>query len=86
MSTNDYIAEYIKERHPNILRMEFTIWKMAKMFKNGIEVMAKALKAVSDEEPEDEPEEDPEDIKAAGDEEDEDPDDENEGEEVCKTS
>ena len=77
MSTNDYIAEYIKERHPNILGMEFTVWKMVKMFRNGIEVVAKALKAVSDVELEDEPEEDPEDDAAAGeDETDEDPENE----------
>ena len=28
MTENDYIAEYIKERHPNILGINFAMWKI----------------------------------------------------------
>lgn len=31
MTENDYIAEYIKERHPGDLSFDFAIWKVAKM-------------------------------------------------------
>ena len=30
MSENDYIAEYIKEKYPMLLGMEFGLWKFAK--------------------------------------------------------
>ena len=28
MTENDYIAEYIKERHPDILGINFAVWKL----------------------------------------------------------
>ena len=30
MTDNDYIAEYVKERHSGILGFDFSIWKMAR--------------------------------------------------------
>lgn len=30
MTENDYIAEYIKERHPGFLGFDFFIWKLAR--------------------------------------------------------
>lgn len=30
MSENDYIAEYIKEKYPMLLGIEFGLWKFAK--------------------------------------------------------
>ena len=32
MTENDYIAEYIKERHPGVLGLDFAMWKMSKKF------------------------------------------------------
>ena len=32
MTENDYIAEYIKERHPGVLGLDFAMWKMLKKF------------------------------------------------------
>lgn len=75
MSENDYIAEYVKQKHPNILGIDFAIWKIAETFKNGIKAMGKIIQVTPKVDLEVE-EVDPEDIEAAGDEEDEDPDDE----------
>ena len=30
MTENDYIAEYIKERHPGDLGFDFALWKVAR--------------------------------------------------------
>ncbi len=30
MTENDYIAEYIKERHPGDLSFDFAMWKLAR--------------------------------------------------------
>lgn len=30
MSENDYIAEYIKEKHPGLLGFDFALWKAVK--------------------------------------------------------
>ena len=31
MTSNDYIAEYVKERHKNILGIEFAFWKVGRI-------------------------------------------------------
>lgn len=31
MTQNDYIAEYIKERHPSLLGTDFAIWKLGRV-------------------------------------------------------
>lgn len=31
MTSNDYIAEYVKERHKNILGIEFALWKVGRI-------------------------------------------------------
>lgn len=36
MTNNDYIAEYVKEKYPNILGFDFEVWKMIKAFSNAI--------------------------------------------------
>lgn len=36
MTNNDYIAEYVKEKYPNILGFDFQAWKMIKTFSNAI--------------------------------------------------
>lgn len=30
MSENDYIAEYVKERHPGILSIDYAAWRLAR--------------------------------------------------------
>lgn len=39
MSENDYIAEYIKERYPKLLGVEFAFWK----FGRAIQTMAQDI-------------------------------------------
>ena len=36
MTDNDYIAEYIKEKHPNILGLDFAIWKGARIIRYAV--------------------------------------------------
>lgn len=31
MTSNDYIAEYVKERHKSILGIEFALWKVGRI-------------------------------------------------------
>ena len=35
MTNNDYIAEYVKEKCPNILGIEFALWKATKVISNA---------------------------------------------------
>ena len=30
MTENDYIAEYVKERHPGILSFDYAVWRLAR--------------------------------------------------------
>ena len=30
MTENDYIAEYVKERHPGILSIDYAAWRLAR--------------------------------------------------------
>ena len=39
MSENDYIAEYIKEKYPRLLGVDFAIWK----FGRAIQTMAQEI-------------------------------------------
>lgn len=34
MTDNDYIAEYIKEKHPYILGLDFIIWKCGRVIRD----------------------------------------------------
>ena len=37
MSENDYIAEYIKERRPELIRLfDFILWKMSRITANAV--------------------------------------------------
>lgn len=47
---NDYIAEYIKERYPRLLGMDFAMWKIPKLLSNAIKDMANAFKRINSEE------------------------------------
>lgn len=35
MTENDYIAEYIKERYPTLLGLDFAMWKVGKIAVNA---------------------------------------------------
>ena len=66
MSENDYIAEYIKEKYPRLLGVEFAFWKcgraiqtmaqdIVEVFKNMTpEEREEALREAADEEEEEE--------------------------------
>ena len=49
-SENDLIAEYVRERHSNILGADFMIWKAGKMLGQLVRDIADALKGFSAEE------------------------------------
>ena len=44
MSENDYIAEYVKERRPDILGLDYAFWKMSKIVLNFAENIAETFK------------------------------------------
>lgn len=50
MSENDYIAEYVKEKYPSILGVDFGIWKTVRMVGDMLRNIAEAF---SDHESED---------------------------------
>ena len=43
MSENDYIAEYIKERHPGCLGFVFAVWKMARKISESVKEFARLV-------------------------------------------
>lgn len=46
MTENDYIAEYIKEKHASLLGFDFAMWKMWHMVKSFIRATADIVKTV----------------------------------------
>ena len=56
-SENDYIAEYIREKYPRLLGMDFAIWKMPKLLSNAIKDIANAFKQINEKEEKEEVEE-----------------------------
>lgn len=47
MTENDYIAEYVRERRPEIITsFDFIGWKMARIFQNAAKDIANAFKNV----------------------------------------
>lgn len=49
MTNNDYIAEYVKERYPSILGIDFALWKIGRSAVEMGNCIAKALKNVNKE-------------------------------------
>ena len=49
MTDNDYIAEYVKERHSGILGFDFAIWKMAKKFIETAQAIGEIFRDISPE-------------------------------------
>jgi hypothetical protein len=47
MTENDYIAEYVRERHPGILGIDYAAWRLARaVFEFGIS-MREAISRIS---------------------------------------
>ena len=45
MTENDYIAEYVKEKRPELINsFDFFGWKLARMLANSLNGLTKALK------------------------------------------
>lgn len=40
MTDNDYIAEYVKERYPHILGVDYGLWKAVRIVRKTIEGLA----------------------------------------------
>lgn len=49
MTNNDYIAEYVKEKYPNILGIDFVLWKTGKSIIKMGNCIAEALNNVNKE-------------------------------------
>lgn len=43
MTDNDYIAEYIKEKHPGFLSFDFAVWKFAKQIVEAANILSEQL-------------------------------------------
>lgn len=43
MSENDYIAEYVKEKYPTLLGIDYAMWKLGKQFAKAVEEIAKGV-------------------------------------------
>ena len=50
MSENDYIAEYIKEKYPRLLGVEFELWKVGRVFQTMAQNIIDAFKNMTPEE------------------------------------
>lgn len=46
MSENDYIAEYIKEKYPKLLGMDYTVWKMGRLLGDAIGKVVDAFSSI----------------------------------------
>ena len=47
MSENDYIAEYIKERRPELIRsFDFIIWKMSRITEDAVKKIIDAFSGI----------------------------------------
>ena len=44
-SENDYIAEYIKEKHPSLLGADYALWKIGKIAANFVVQFAEEIKS-----------------------------------------
>ena len=50
MTENDYIAEYVKERHPGILSIDYAAWRLARAVSEFGIHMREAISRMSAEE------------------------------------
>jgi glutathione S-transferase len=50
MTENDYIAEYIKEKYPRLLGVDFAFWKMIRLIGSAVKDIAKIFSEATPEE------------------------------------
>lgn len=43
MSENDYIAEYIKEKHPALLGFDYMMWKLGRGYAEFVEELVEGV-------------------------------------------
>lgn len=46
MTENDYIAEYVKEKHPGLLGADYTLWKIGKVFAEALRSFRSSLASI----------------------------------------
>lgn len=46
MTENDYIAEYVKEKHPGLLGADYAIWKMGKIAVEFVRGFLDSMKSI----------------------------------------
>lgn len=46
MRENDYIAEFIKEKYPKLLGMDYTVWKMGRLLGDAVGKVVDAFKSI----------------------------------------
>lgn len=46
MSENDYVAEYVKEKYPKLLGMDYTVWKMGRLLRDSLGKIADTFSAI----------------------------------------
>ena len=47
MTENDYIAEYVKERCPELLNtMDYSLWRLGKAVSVAVQTIADSIKAI----------------------------------------
>ena len=46
MRENDYIAEFIKEKYPKLLGMDYTVWKMERLLGDAIGKVVDAFQSI----------------------------------------
>lgn len=50
MTNNDYIAQYIKEKHPSLLGFDFYIWKMCHVIGDTVRQIVDIFKTIPSDE------------------------------------
>ena len=50
MTENDYIAEYVKEKHPGLLGADYAIWKVGKIAVEVVRDFRESMKTIKWEE------------------------------------
>ena len=46
MTDNDYIAEYVKKKHPGILGFDYAMWRMARSISEMFDSLTKTLSRI----------------------------------------
>lgn len=46
MTENDYIAEYVKEKHPGLLGADFALWKFSRIAIESVRRFQESMKSI----------------------------------------